>query len=119
MNQYPIYKIEEKLKQSIKNKKEKTGYLPKFWVNHPKLGSALVKLEQNEAPAWTEVATYQIARKLGLPAARYELADYIDGEKATPAVISPSFRYPNLNTLMAIHYLETSTAITFAAWKYL
>ena len=90
---YEIYEVRAEQKNYYPGTREAQGYLPKFWVDHPILGNSLVKLEQNTAPAWSEKISYEIAKLIKLPCARYELANYIDEEgKVLPAVISPSFR---------------------------
>lgn len=74
---------------------EGTGYLRKFWVEHPQLGQSLIKIEEDTAPAWSEKVSYEIAARLKLPAASYEFGELVDWSNyadRTKVIVSPNFK---------------------------
>ena len=93
---YPVYPIDPSMgiEGSIEQR-ARTGYLRKFWIEHPQLGRSLIKLEEDTAPAWSEKVSYEIATRIKLPAASYEIgrlvgwSDYADNTKV---IISPDFK---------------------------
>ena len=93
---YRVFEIDPgmKIEESI-DPVENTGYLRKFWIEHPQLGRSLIKLEEDTAPAWSEKVSYEIAKRLKLPAASYEMGELVGWSNHadnTKVVISPDFK---------------------------
>lgn len=66
---------------------EQMGTKQKFWFSHPELGYCLFKrAREGSGEDWSERVASEIAELLGLPHARYELADW----GGRPGVITPS-----------------------------
>ena len=67
---------------------EQLGTKYKFWFHHPSLGQSICKLSRpNTGEDWSEKVAAEIASRLGLPHARYELGTF----DARPCVVSPKF----------------------------
>lgn len=94
---YQIYQLD---RQNIIDKIEEDGVLRKDWYNHPELGECLLKEarspeweidnSQDVRTDWSEKIVYEIARSIGIPAARCELAiGYFDGSNdPTESIVS-------------------------------
>jgi hypothetical protein len=66
---------------------EQMGTKRKFWFRHPDLGMCLFKLARpGTGEDWSEKVACEIAGVLGLPHARYELAEW----KGEPGSLSVS-----------------------------
>ena len=102
IEKYIQYDVIQQQRSLDEEEIEPGGYLTKFWVNHPKLGRSLVKLDEDTAPGWSEKVVYELAKLLNLPAARYELGIYNSQRNIS---ISPDFKdrkltYINGDTLI-------------------
>jgi hypothetical protein len=79
---FSIYRLDREMKRTSQLKIEQEGMLQKSWFFHPELGECLFK---KSAPPgkeiigcqtdWSEKVAYELARILGISAARYELAE--------------------------------------------
>lgn len=88
MNQiYPVYEVNRNQRSKEKDELATTGYLEKFWIDHPQLGRSLVKLDQSTAPGWSEKIAYELAKLLNIPSARYEIGIY----ENRSAIVSPDY----------------------------
>ncbi len=97
-NEFPVFEV---ARQSAANM-EYMGTKPKFWLDHPELGSSLFKLARpNTGEDWSEKIAEQLALALGLPCARYELAA-LDGEAGviTPTLLPSGFSMRHGNELL-------------------
>ena len=75
---------------------EQLGTKEKFWYDDPQLGSCLCKVVRPyTGEDWSEKIAAELAALLGLPHARYELAEWMQAR----CVISPSF-VPRLGALV-------------------
>lgn len=79
---FPIYEVSYEAEQT----QEDMGTKPKFWFEHPEMGKCLFKQARpNTGEDWSEKIAAELARLLGLPHARQELAVWNDN----PGTISP------------------------------
>jgi hypothetical protein len=85
MTNYNNYQLDN---SQVQWNEELDGILPKGWIEETDFGRALFKQASiNESKTfrsltdWSEKVAYEIAKLLQLPAARYELATVIDGER--------------------------------------
>ena len=62
------------------------GAIDKYWIELPDLGQCLVKVDLRGA--WVEKITATLAEQIGLPVARCELGQRVDGVKL---IVSPNF----------------------------
>lgn len=91
------------------------GAISKYWQDLPEIGLSLVKVDLRGA--WVEKVTEDLAKQIGLPVARCELAERADGLKM---IASPNFLAPGtievpgedlLNDALGKNYLYTPDAI--------
>ena len=110
---YPVVTIDPSMKiEELIDPVEGTGYLRKFWVEHPQLGLSLIKLEEDTAPAWSEKVSYEIATRLKLPAASYEFGELVgwsDYPDKTKIVISPNFKRTDTRYVQGAELLFVQT----------
>jgi hypothetical protein len=79
----------------------RTGAAEKYRIDLPESGVVFLKNDDESLNgAWVEKITYELARLIEIPAARYEFAEFPDGRKA---IISFNYLQPN--------YLEQSGKI--------
>lgn len=73
----------------LSSEKAVSGMIDKYWQDLPHLGQSLVKVDL--AGAWAEKITETLAKLIGLPVARCELAERADGLKmiASPNYLDP------------------------------
>ncbi len=109
MSKFTVYEVDSSFKELTQNRKETGGYLTKFWINHPKLGRSLVKLDEETAPGWSERVVYELAKALSLPTAQYELGIY---DNQRNAIVSPDFKDPKLT------YINGDTLIRNSVEQY-
>lgn len=85
---------------------EQMGTKEKFWFSHPELGTCLYKrAREGSGEDWSEKVASEIAELLGLPHARYELAEW----GSQPGVITPAL---TTNTETLIHGNELLAAFS-------
>ena len=93
---YPVLQLDPSMKiEELIDPIESTGYLRKFWLEHPQLGRSLIKLEEDTAPAWSEKVSYEVATRLKLPAASYEIGELVGWSNypaKTKVIVSPNFK---------------------------
>jgi HipA-like C-terminal domain len=71
----------------------RTGAAEKYRINLPESGAVFLKDDDESLNgAWVEKITYELARSMGIPAARCEFAEFPDGRKA---IISFDYLRPN------------------------
>ena len=110
---YPVFTINPSMKiEELIDPVEGTGYLRKFWVEHPQLGLSLIKLEEDTAPAWSEKVSYEIATRLKLPAASYEIGELVGWSEyadKTKIMISPNFKRTDTRYIQGAELLFVQT----------
>src|ERR1700686_5155391 len=80
----PVIELGDVPQESI----EQVGTKEKFWVIVPELGRCICKLPRpGTGEDWSEVLAAELADRLGIPHAKYVLAQY-QGQRA---VVTPSF----------------------------
>ena len=80
--QFPIFFVRQEDYQLSQD--ETMGTKSKFWFEHPELGRCLYKhIRPNTGEDWAEKVAEQISELLGLPHARYELAETWEGNYGT------------------------------------
>jgi hypothetical protein len=71
----------------------RTGAAEKYRIDLPESGAVFLKDDDESLNgAWVEKITYELARLMGIPTARYEFAEFPDGRKA---IISFDYLRPN------------------------
>ena len=110
---YPVFEIDPSMRISDPiEASESTGYLRKFWLVHPQLGKSLVKLEEETAPAWSEKVGYEIAKRLGLTAARYEIGILVGWKEYpdnTRIILSPNFKQADMRYFQGAELLAQTS----------
>ena len=110
---YPVFAIDPKMSiEELVIPVEGTGYLRKFWVEHPQLGQSLIKIEEDTAPAWSEKISYEIAARLELPAAPYEFGELIGWSNyadRTKVIVSPNFKSADVRYIQGTELLASQT----------
>jgi hypothetical protein len=91
MNEFSVVKISP---AAFENAEEiEGGAAEKYRINLPDLGTVILKLDEESLNgAWVEKITYELAKLIDLPAARYEFAELFDKRKV---IISPNYLLPN------------------------
>ncbi|EDX85733.1 hypothetical protein S7335_3436 [Synechococcus sp. PCC 7335] len=85
---FPIFEVSYESEQT----QEDMGTKPKFWFEHPEMGRCLFKQARpNTGEDWSEKIAAELARLLGLPHARQELAVWSEN----PGTISPLMMRPD------------------------
>ena len=106
---YPIYQIDSNWAEgNYLERDEDIGRLDKFWIVHPELGRSLVKIEDEIAPAWNEKISSEIAKRLNLAAASYEIGELVGWQEypeGTRAIVSLDFKQPNLEYIQGVELL--------------
>lgn len=89
------YRVYQFPLSQIQWNEELDGIIPKGWIEKTPVGKALFKqastIESKISTSrndWSEKAVWELTKLLKLPAARYELAKAIDGDKEIPGSIS-------------------------------
>lgn len=110
---YPVFTVDPSMKtEELIIPVEGTGYLRKFWIEHPQLGQSLIKLEEDTAPAWSEKISYEIGTSLNLPAASYELgelAGWSNYADQTKVIVSPNFKRVDTRYIQGAELLAFQT----------
>ena len=110
---YPVFAIDPKMSiEELVIPVEGTGYLRKFWVEHPQLGQSLIKIEEDTALAWSEKVSYEIAARLKLPAASYEFGELIGWSNyadRTKVIVSPNFKSADVRYIQGTELLASQT----------
>jgi hypothetical protein len=107
---YQVFNVSPNMKFGGLEINEVDGYLEKFWIQHPELGTSLVKIDQKLiADSWVEKVAYELNKKLNIPSAQYEFGtlygfeNYRDG---TPVTLSPSFVQESLSYSQGLELLN-------------